>query len=64
MRTAGSVMSGTVGEHVATDSRVTGLDGEGITVLVVEDHALLAQTLVIALRAEGCSARVADLFGP
>jgi len=34
---------------------------EGITVLVVEDHALLAQSLVIALNAEGCIAQVADL---
>jgi DNA-binding NarL/FixJ family response regulator len=30
-------------------------------VLVVEDHALLAQSLVIALGAEGCTAQVADL---
>jgi DNA-binding NarL/FixJ family response regulator len=37
------------------------LDGESVTVLIVEDHALLAQTLVIALNAEGCHARMADL---
>ena len=33
----------------------------GVTVLIVEDHALLAQSLVIALNAEGCLARVAGL---
>ncbi len=39
--------------------------GEECTdVLVIEDHALLAQTLVIALNAEGCRAQVADLLGP
>lgn len=32
---------------------------QDVTVLIVEDHALLAQTLVIALNAEGCSTRVA-----
>lgn len=37
------------------------LDEEVVTVLIVEDHALLAQTLVIALNAEGCRARTADL---
>jgi DNA-binding NarL/FixJ family response regulator len=36
----------------------------GVTVLIVEDHALLAETLVIALNAEGCRARVADLVSP
>jgi len=34
---------------------------ERITVLIVEDHALLAQTLFIALKAEDCIARVAEL---
>lgn len=34
---------------------------EYVAVLVVEDHALLAQTLVMALNAEGCPARVAAL---
>ena len=35
---------------------------ERVTVLVVEDHALLAQTLVIALTVEGCPALVAELY--
>jgi DNA-binding NarL/FixJ family response regulator len=43
---------------------VTNLTEESVTVLVVEDHALLAQSLVIALNAEGCRARVADLIDP
>jgi DNA-binding NarL/FixJ family response regulator len=42
----------------------TGLRKESLTVLVVEDHALLAQSLVIALNAEGCRARVASLIDP
>lgn len=33
-----------------------------VTVLVVEDHALLAQSLAIALNAEGCPTRVAELI--
>lgn len=37
------------------------LGTEGVTVLIVEDHALLAQTLAIALNAEGCHACLADL---
>jgi DNA-binding NarL/FixJ family response regulator len=41
-----------------------GREEDDVTVLVVEDHALLAETLVIALNAEGCQARVADLTGP
>jgi DNA-binding NarL/FixJ family response regulator len=43
---------------------VTNHDQEKVTVLVVEDHALLAQSLVIALNAEGCRARVAGLISP
>ena len=35
-----------------------------VTVLIVEDHALLAHSLVIALNAEGCSAQVAELIDP
>jgi DNA-binding NarL/FixJ family response regulator len=42
----------------------TDLKEENLTVLVVEDHALLAQSLVIALNAEGCQARVAALISP
>ena len=48
----------------ATIPLVTNLADESVTVLVVEDHALLAQSLVIALNAEGCRARVADLIDP
>jgi len=46
---------------VATGTAAVDLDEVGVTVLVVEDHALLAQSLVIALDAEGCRAHVADL---
>ena len=35
---------------------------DGIAVLVVEDHALLAQSLVIALNAEGCRADMAEVI--
>jgi two-component system, NarL family, nitrate/nitrite response regulator NarL len=48
----------------ATNPLGTDLHEEGLTVLVVEDHALLAQSLVIALNAEGCRARVASLIDP
>lgn len=56
-------MSGNLGKPLATGTLVTDPDDEGVTVLIVEDHALLAQTLVIALYAEGCRALVADLGG-
>ena len=46
----------------ATNPLTTDLDKESVIVLVVEDHALLAQSLVIALNAEGCRARVAELI--
>jgi DNA-binding NarL/FixJ family response regulator len=49
---------------VAASAPGSNLADEGITVLVVEDHALLAQSLVIALNAEGCRAQVADLIDP
>jgi DNA-binding NarL/FixJ family response regulator len=45
----------------STSAAMTRPEQETVTVLVVEDHALLAQSLVIALNAEGCPARVADL---
>jgi DNA-binding NarL/FixJ family response regulator len=48
----------------ATNPLGTDLHEESLTVLVVEDHALLAQSLVIALNAEGCRARVASLIDP
>jgi DNA-binding NarL/FixJ family response regulator len=48
----------------AANPLMTDLGQESVTVLVVEDHALLAQSLVIALNAEGCPARVADLIDP
>jgi len=41
---------------------VADLHQDGVAVLVVEDHALLAQSLVIALNAEGCRAEVAELI--
>jgi len=46
----------------ATFPDMSDLDMQSVTVLVVEDHALLAQSLVIALNAEGCRARVASLI--
>jgi len=48
----------------ATTPAATNLRKESVTVLVVEDHALLAQSLVIALNAEGCPARMAELTDP
>ena len=57
-------MLGNLGMPLATSTLVTDPDEESVTVLIVEDHALLAQTLVIALNAEGCRARVADLIDP
>jgi len=55
-------MLGNVGKTLASSTEATSVDQESVTVLIVEDHALLAQTLVMALIAEGCSARVADLI--
>ena len=46
----------------ATNPSGTELNKDSLTVLVVEDHELLAQSLVIALNAEGCRARVAKLI--
>jgi DNA-binding NarL/FixJ family response regulator len=46
----------------ATNPLKTALDKKSIAVLIVDDHALLAQALVIALNAEGCPARVAELI--
>jgi DNA-binding NarL/FixJ family response regulator len=46
---------------VAQDILVAEPNEGDIPVLIVEDHALLANTLVIALSAEGCRARIADL---
>ncbi len=57
-------MPGTVGETLDTSTLVTDPDPRGVSVLIVEDHALLAQTLVIALSAEGCRALIADLIDP
>ena len=48
----------------ATTPPATNHRKESVTVLVVEDHALLAQSLVIALNAEGCPARMAELTDP
>jgi two-component system nitrate/nitrite response regulator NarL len=48
----------------ATNPPTPDLHEESVTVLVVEDHALLAQSLVFALNAEGCLASVAALISP
>jgi DNA-binding NarL/FixJ family response regulator len=39
-------------------------DQDAVAVLIVEDHTLLAQSLLIALNAEGCHAEVAELTDP
>jgi DNA-binding NarL/FixJ family response regulator len=39
-------------------------DQDAVAVLIVEDHTLLAQSLLIALNAEGCHAQVAELTDP
>jgi two-component system nitrate/nitrite response regulator NarL len=61
MRTADPVTRSTPGRPLPGDTVAADLDEVGVAVLVVEDHALLAQSLVIALGAEGCTAQVADL---
>jgi DNA-binding NarL/FixJ family response regulator len=43
---------------------VTDPDQDAVAVLIVEDHTLLAQSLLIALNAEGCHAQVAELTDP
>ena len=43
---------------------VTDLEQDAVAVLIVEDHTLLAQSLLIALNAEGCHAQVAELTSP
>lgn len=62
MTAAGSARSEILGRPLPTSTPAPGLDEEVVTVLIVEDHALLAQTVIIALRAEGCRARAADLI--
>ena len=57
-------MSGSLVEPLAAGTLVTDPDDEGVSVVIVEDHALLAETLVIALNAEGCRAMVAELIDP
>jgi DNA-binding NarL/FixJ family response regulator len=64
MTPAGSLSPKPVGVPLDSATLAGGPDEGDVTVLVVEDHALLAQTLVIALNAEGCSARVAELVSP
>lgn len=64
MRTTDAVISEPVLVPLATSTSASSLDEENVTVLIVEDHALLAQTLVIALNAEGCRARIAGLTSP
>ena len=63
MSTAASLRSRAL-EPGPTSTLVRGVDEKDVTVLIVEDHELLAQTLVIALNAEGCRARVAKLISP
>ena len=58
------VRSGTSGVRPAAGAPASGADAENCTVLIVEDHALLAQTLVIAMGAQGCRARIAELTSP
>ena len=53
-------MLGDPGTSLAASTLVMDPPGEGVTVLIIEDHALLAQSLVIALNAEGCLASVAE----
>jgi two-component system nitrate/nitrite response regulator NarL len=64
MRADDPIRPGDLRAGAAASTLVTDLDAESVTVLVVEDHALLAQSLVIALNAEGCPARVATLISP
>jgi two-component system nitrate/nitrite response regulator NarL len=64
MSTAAPVRSGALGKPRPTSTLVRDVDDKNVTVLIVEDHELLAQTLVIALNAEGCRAQVAGLVSP
>ncbi len=64
MRTANDGIPGSLSVPPATSTLATDPCKDGTDVLIIEDHALLAQTLVIALNAEGCRAQVADLLGP
>jgi DNA-binding NarL/FixJ family response regulator len=50
------------GAPLAANTLALDPDEKGATVLIIEDHALLAQSLAIALNAEGCLASVADLI--
>jgi len=51
--------------RLAASTPVQDLDDDNeVTVLIVEDHSLLAQSLAIALNAEACRARVAELISP
>jgi two-component system nitrate/nitrite response regulator NarL len=64
MRTEDLIKPRDLSAPAATSTPLTDIDAESVTVLVVEDHALLAQSLVIALNAEGCPARVGTLISP
>lgn len=56
-----SATAATSGTAWAATTPAKGSGDQGAVVLIVEDHALLANTLVIALNAEGCRARIAEL---
>ena len=64
MKTTDAFEQGDLDMPPTTNTVVSDLDDESVTVLVVEDHALLAQSLVMALNAEGCRAQVAELIDP
>ena len=46
-------------ERDTVSSSIVRTEGDSARVLVIEDHELLAQTLVVALRADGLDARIA-----
>jgi len=50
------------GTPLAANTLVMDPDEKRVTVLIIEDHALLAESLMIALDAEGCLASVAELI--
>jgi DNA-binding NarL/FixJ family response regulator len=64
MSTKGSAISDPLPMPLASTTSKTSSEEDDVTVLIVEDHALLAQTLLIALNAEGCRVRIAGLASP
>jgi two-component system nitrate/nitrite response regulator NarL len=61
MTTVGLPAERAEGIPVAAGALTTVSPDEGDTVLIVEDHMLLANTLLMALNAEGCRAQIAEL---